>query len=156
MPPRADASNRQVTLSFYPQDVKALSTRLRELRQHGTPARAGLLLRALVHRTPEPELVAHAVLLARKFERDGWPSDRIAKRPAIDLSPDDLRKLDRVLVTLDRNGITEGRAFVIRALLHGSPRGSTLAHEVSLYHEEVPYLPRGLSKLRLVRLRRRR
>lgn len=148
------------SFSFYPADMTALNNRLAELKAAGVILRRARFIKALVHFTPEPEMLESAKRLAVAYaDKNGVrETANIAGRLEIDLLTDDVKKLDRVKETLARKKIfeTANRAFVVRAVLRWSPSGAALAPSVKKFLEEFPNKPRGLSKLRLAGKPKRR
>lgn len=148
------------SFAFYPAEMTALQHRLAELAAAGVLIRRARFLRALVHLTPEAELFACAQRLAEAYARKDGPreTDGIAGRPAVELLPADLAKLDRVKQRLAREKLfpTANRAFVLRALVRWCPGGLALAPAIRQFLADNPNKPRGLSKLRLARQAKRR
>lgn len=140
---------------LYPADVTALQNRLAELEKAGVVLRRARFIKALVHATPEREMLECSTRLAAAYaENQGArETDNVAARPEIELLTEDVKKLDRVKAELARKKIfeTATRAFVVRAVLRWSPSGAALAPSVKKFIEEFPNKPRGLSKLRLAR-----
>jgi hypothetical protein len=135
----------KVSFTFYPADVRALNACVAGLRRAGLPVRGGTVLRALIHLTSATEMFAHAVLLAKAYEkRDGSrESDYVAGHPTVDLPPDLVKKLDAVVTELAEKMIPANRAFVVRALLRAAPNAQTLAPAVKKYITASPPRPRG-------------
>jgi hypothetical protein len=140
-----NAAPIKVSFTFYPADVRALNTCMVGLRKEGLPARGGTVLRALIHLTSATEMFAHAVLLAKAYEkRDGSrETDYVAGHPTVDLPPDLVKKLDDVVTELADKMISANRAFVVRALLRAAPDAQTLAPAVRKYLAAFPPRPRG-------------
>src|SRR2546430_171287 len=113
----------KVSFSFYPADVRALNARKAGLLKAGLPVRGGTVLRALIHLTPPADMFAHAVLMARAYEKKegSREEDYIADHPTVDLPRDLVRKLDDVVAELAEKGIMGTRAFVVRAILRAAP-----------------------------------
>ena len=107
----------KVSFTFYPADVRALNACMVGLRRAGRPVRGGMVLRALIHLTSATELFAHAVLLAKTYDRKDGPreADYVAAHPTVDLPPDLVKKLDDVVTELADKMIPANRAFVVRA-----------------------------------------
>ena len=103
------------------------------------------MLRALIHLTSATEMFAHAVLLAKTYERKGGPreADYVAGHPTVDLPPDLVKKLDGVVTELAAKEIPANRAFVVRAVLRAAPETETLAPAVRKYLKAFPPRPRG-------------
>jgi hypothetical protein len=135
----------KVSFTFYPADVQALNRCLVGLRRAGLPVRGGTVLRALIHLTSLPEMFAHAVLLAKSYEKRGGPreADYVAGHPTVDLPPDLIKKLDDVVTELAAKMIPANRAFVVRALLRAAPGAAILAPAVKKYLADFPPRPRG-------------
>ncbi len=135
----------KVSFTFYPADVEALNTCMVGLRRAGLPVRGGTVLRALIHLTTSTEMFAHAVLLAKSYEKKDGPreSDYVAGHPTVDLPPDLVKKLDDIVTELAAKMIAANRAFVVRALLRAAPEASTLAPAVRKYLASFPPRPRG-------------
>jgi hypothetical protein len=140
----------KVSFTFYPADVSALNTCMVGLRRVGLPVRGGTVLRALIHLTSATEMFAHAVLLAKSYEKKGGPreSDYVAGHPTVDLPPTLVKKLDDVVTELAAKLIPANRAFVVRALLRAAPEASTLAPAVKKYLAAFPARPRGWAALK--------
>jgi hypothetical protein len=140
----------KVSFTFYPADVQALNTCMVGLRRAGLPVRGGTVLRALIHLTSATELFAHAVLLAKAYEKKDGPreSDNVAGHPTVDLPPDLVKKLDDVVTELAAKMITANRAFVVRALLRATPDAVTLTPAVKKYLAAFPPRPRGWAALK--------
>jgi hypothetical protein len=140
-----DPAPIKVSFTFYPADVQALNTCMVGLRQRGLPVRGGTVLRALIHLTSATEMFAHAVLLAKTYERKGGPreADCVAGHPTVDLSPDLVKKLDGVVTELAEKLILANRAFVVRALLRAAPDAKALAPAIRKYLAAFPPRPRG-------------
>ena len=135
----------KVSFTFYPADVQALNRCLVGLRRAGLPVRGGTVLRALIHLTSATEMFAHAVLLAKTYDRKDGPreADYVAAHPTVDLPPDLVKKLDDVVTELADKMIPANRAFVMRALLRAAPDAQTLAPAVRKYLAAFPPRPRG-------------
>jgi hypothetical protein len=135
----------KVSFTFYPADVEALNRCTVGLRRAGLPVRGGTVLRALIHLSSATELFAHAVLLAKAYERKGGPreTDNVAGHPTVDLPPDLVKKLDDVVIELATKRIPANRAFVVRAVLRATPDATTLAPAVRKYLAAFPPRPRG-------------
>ena len=135
----------KVSFTFYPADVRALNACVVGLRRAGLPVRGGTVLRALIHFTSPTEMFAHAVLLAKAYEKRGGPreADYVAGHPTVDLPPDLVGKLDGVVTELAAKEIPANRAFVVRALLRAAPDAATLAPAVKKYIKAFPPRPRG-------------
>ena len=135
----------KVSFTFYPADVEALNTCMVGLRRAGLPVRGGTVLRALIHLTSAPEMFAHAVLLAKSYEKKDGPreSDYVAGHPTVDLPPDLVKKLDDVVTELAAKMIPANRAFVVRAPLRAAPEASALAPAVRKFLATFPPRPRG-------------
>ncbi len=142
---KTDPASIKVSFTFYPADVQALNTCMVGLRRAGLPVRGGTVLRALIHLTSATELFAHAVLLAKAYERKGGPreADYVAGHPTVDLPPDLVKKLDDVVTELAEKLIPANRAFVVRALLRTAPDAKTLAPAIKKYLATFPPRPRG-------------
>ena len=142
---KTDPASIKVSFTFYPADVQALNTCMVGLRRAGLPVRGGTVLRALIHLTSATELFAHAVLLAKAYERKGGPreADYVAGHPTVDLPPDLVKKLDGVVTELAAKEIPANRAFVVRAVLRAAPETETLAPAVRKYLKVFPPRPRG-------------
>ena len=140
-----DATPIKVSFTFYPADVQALNRCVVGLRRAGLPVRGGTVLRALIHLTSATEMFAHAVLLAKTYERKGGPreADYVAGHPTVDLPPDLVKKLDDVVTELAEKLIPANRAFVVRALLRTAPDAKTLAPAIKKYLATFPPRPRG-------------
>ena len=135
----------KVSFTFYPADVRALNACVVSLRRAGLPVRGGTVLRALIHLTSATEMFAHAVLLAKAYEkRDGSrETDYVAGHPTVDLPPDLVKKLDGVVTELAAKEIPANRAFVVRAVLRAAPETETLVPAVRKYLKVFPPRPRG-------------
>jgi len=135
----------KVSFTLYPADTRALNTWVTELRRAGLPVRGATVLRALIHFTSDTEMFAHAVLLAKTYERKDGPreSDYVAGHPTVDLPPDLVKKLDGVVTELAAKEIPANRAFVVRAVLRAAPDAETLAPAVTKYLKAFPPRPRG-------------
>ncbi len=135
----------KVSFTFYPADVQALNRCMVSLRRAGLPVRGGTVLRAFIHLTSATELFAHAVLLAKTYDRKDGPreADYVAAHPTVDLPPDLVKKLDDVVTELADKMIPANRAFVVRALLRAAPDAQTLAPAVRKYLAAFPPRPRG-------------
>ena len=140
-----DAAPIKVSFTFYPADVEALNECMVGLRRASLPVRGGTVLRALIYLTSSTEMFAHAVLLAKAYEKRGGPreADYVAGHPTVDLPPDLVRKLDSVVTELAAKEIPANRAFVVRALLRVAPDAATLAPAVKKYLKAFPPRPRG-------------
>jgi hypothetical protein len=140
-----DPAPIKVSFTFYPADVRALNRCMVGLRRAGLPVRGGTVLRALIHLTSSTEMFAHAVLLAKTFERKQGPreSDHVAGHPTVDLPASLVKKLDDVVTELAAKMISANRAFVVRALLRAAPDNQTLAPAVRKYLADFPPRPRG-------------
>ena len=145
-----DPTPIKVSFTFYPADVQALNRCLVGLRRTGLPVRGGTVLRALIHLTSATELFAHAVLLAKAYEKKGGPreTDYVAGHPTVDLPPDLVKKLDGVVTELAAKEIPANRAFVVRALLRAAPTAQSLAPAVRKYLAAFPSRPRGWAALK--------
>jgi hypothetical protein len=149
-----EAKPIKVSFSFYPADVSVLADRVSELKKAGVKVRGATVLRALVHLTTPPEMIAHAVQLAGDYalgEATG-EDEMISGHPTVDFPKEDVKKLDDVVAHLARSRIVATRAFVVRAILRAAPNGKTLAPAVGKFLEDFPNKPRGLSKIRLARI----
>ena len=142
---KTDPASIKVSFTFYPADVQALNTCMIGLRRAGLPVRGGTVLRALIHLTSATELFAHAVLLAKAYERKGGPreADYVAGHPTVGLPPHLVKKLDGVVTELAEKLIPANRAFVVRALLRTAPDAKTLAPAIKKYLATFPPRPRG-------------
>jgi len=132
---------------FHPADLTALGNRLSELDAAGVSVRRGQLLRALVHVTPEEEMIIRVRQLLELSSSD----ETVAGRPGFDLFEEHVCKLDRVKSRLLKLGLQAGaaRSVIVRALVRFAPAGAALAPQVRNFLQEFPARPRGLSKLRL-------
>ena len=141
----------KVSFTFYPADVQALNRCMVSLRRAGLPVRGGTVLRALIHLTSATELFAHAVLLAKAYERKGGPREAnyVAGHPTVGLPPHLVKKLDGVVTELADKMIPANRAFVMRALLRAAPDAQTLAPAVRKYLAAFPPRPRGWAALKV-------
>jgi hypothetical protein len=146
----ADQAPIKVSFTFYPPDVRALNTCTVALRRAGLPVRGGTVLRALIHLTSATELFAHAVLLAKAYERKDGPreADYVAGHPTVDLPSDLVKKLDGVVTELADKETPANRAFVVRALLRAAPDATTLTPAVRKYLAAFPPRPRGWAALK--------
>jgi len=135
----------KISFTFYPADVRALNACMVGLRRAGLPVRGGTVLRALIHLTSATEMFAHAVLIAKTYDRKDGPreADYVAGHPTVDLPPDLVKKLDDVVTELADKMISANRAFVVRALLRAAPDAATLAPAVRKYLKAFPPRPRG-------------
>lgn len=144
---------------LYPADVTALQNRLAELESAGVVLRRARFIKALVHTTPEREMLDCAKRLAAAYqEKEGArEEDNVAARPEVELLAADVKKIDRVKAELRRQQIfaSPNRAFILRAVLRWSPGGAALAPAMAKFMEEFPNKPRGLSKLRLAQKAKR-
>ena len=140
-----DETPVKVSFTFYPADVAALNRCVVDLRHAGLSVRGGTVVRALIHLTSSTELFAHAVLLAKAYERKDGPreSDYVAGHPTVDLPPDLVKKLDSAVTELAAKEIPANRAFVVRALLRAAPEAGNLAPAVRKYLAAFPPRPRG-------------
>jgi hypothetical protein len=145
-----DQAPMKVSFTFYPADVQALNRCMGDLRRAGLPVRGGTVLRALIHLTSSTELFAHAVLLAKAYDRKDGPreADYVAGHPTVDLPPDLVKKLDDVVTELADKMIPANRAFIVRALLRAAPDAATLAPAVRKYLAAFPPRPRGWAALK--------
>jgi hypothetical protein len=135
----------KVSFSFYPADVRALNACVAGLCRAGLPVRGGTVVRALLHFASVNEMFAHAVLLAKAYEKNAGPreTDYVAGHPTVDLPPDLVKKLDGVVTELAAKEIPANRAFVVRAMLRAAPETETLAPAVRKYLKVFPPRPRG-------------
>ena len=142
---RAQRTPVKVSFTFYPADVQALDACVVGLRNSDLAVRGGTVLRALIHLTSSTEMFAHAVLLAKGYEKKTGPreSDYVAGHPTVDLPPELVKKLDDVVTELAVKEIPANRAFVVRALLRAAPEAATLAPGVKKYLKTFPPRPRG-------------
>jgi hypothetical protein len=140
-----DQTPVKVSFTFYPADVTALNRCVVGLRKAGLLVRGGTVVRALIYLTSSTELFAHAVLLAKAYERRNGPreSDYVAGHPTVDLPSALVKKLDSVVTELAAKEIPANRAFVVRALLRAAPEAETLAPAVRKYLKACPPQPRG-------------
>jgi len=140
-----DQAPVKVSFTFYPADAVALNRCMVGLRRAGLPVRGGTVLRALIHLTSAEEMFAHAVLLAKAYEKQGGPreADYVAGHPTVDLPPDLVKKLDGVVTELAAKEIPANRAFVVRALLRAAPEAAELAPAIKRYLADFPPRPRG-------------
>ena len=145
-----DPAPIKVSFTFYPADVRTLNACMVGLRRAGLPVRGGTVLRALIHLTSATELFAHAVLLAKSYEKRDGPreADYVAGHPTVDLPPDLVKKLDGVVTELADKEIPANRAFVVRALLRAAPDAETLAPAIRKYLAAFPPRPRGWAALK--------
>ncbi len=145
-----DPAPIKVSFTFYPADVQALNTCMIGLRRAGLPVRGGTVLRALIHLTSATEMFAHAVLLAKAYEKQDGPreTDYVAGHPTVDLPRELVKKLDDVVTELAEKMIPANRAFVVRALLRTAPDAPTLAPAVKKYLADFPSRPRGWAALK--------
>ena len=140
-----DTAFVKVSFTFYPADVRALDACVVGLRKSGLPVRGGTVVRALVHLASAEEMFAHAVLLAKAYQKRGGPreADYVAGHPTVDLPRDLVKKLDNVVIELAAKDIPANRAFVMRALLRAAPDAAELAPVVKKYLADFPPRPRG-------------
>jgi|GEM_PF-601194 hypothetical protein len=145
-----DPAPIKVSFTLYPADVQALNRCMVGLRRAGLPVRGGTVLRALIHLASSTELFAHAVLLAKAYEKKDGPreTDYVAGHPTVDLPPDLVKKLDDVVTELAEKMIPANRAFIVRALLRAAPDAATLAPAVKKYLATYPPRPRGWAALK--------
>ena len=139
-----------MSFTFYPADVRALNVCVVGLREAGVPVRGGTVLRALIHLASAEEMFAHAVLLAKAYEKQDGPreTDYVAGHPTVDLPRELVKKLDDVVTELAEKMIPANRAFVVRALLRAAPDAATLAPAVKKYLATYPPRPRGWAALK--------
>ena len=148
----------KVSFSFYPTDTATLAKRVAELKKAGVKVRSATVLRALIHITEPPEMVALVVRLASESALDAVMEkpENVSDHPTVDLPKGAVVKLDAVIAQLARAKIVATRAYVVRAILRAAPSGRTLAPAVAKFLTDFPNKPRGLSKIRLERIARRR
>jgi len=81
------------------------------LRKAGLPVRGGTALRALIQLTSSTEMFAHAVLLAKAYDRKGGSreTDYVAGHPTVDLPRELVKKLDDVVTDLAEKMISANR-----------------------------------------------
>ena len=141
----SDQATIKVSFSFYPADVRALNACVAGLCRAGLPVRGGTVVRALLHFTSVNEMFAHAVLLAKAYEKNAGPreTDYVAGHPTVDLPPHLVKKLDGVVTELAEKLIPANRAFVVRALLRTAPDAKNLAPAIKKYLAAFPPRPRG-------------
>jgi hypothetical protein len=140
-----DRAPVKVSFSLYPTDAQALNACMIGLRKAGLSVRGGTVLRALIQLTSSTEMFAHAVLLAKAYDRKRGSReiDYVAGHPTVDLPRELVKKLDDVVTELAEKTISANRAFVLRALLRATPDLHTLVPAVRKYLAEFPPRPRG-------------
>ena len=148
----------KVSFSFYPTDTAILAKRVAELKKAGVMVRSATVLRALIHITEPAEMVALVVRMASESALGAAKAtpETVNDHPTVDLSKGDVEKLDAVIAKLARAKIVATRSYVVRAILRAAPAGTTLAPAVKKFLQDFPNKPRGLSKIRLARIARRK
>lgn len=139
------AELRQVSFSFYPQDVQQVNDLVVSLRDAGLPVRRAKVLRALIHSASLKQLVAYASRLADEQAQRAGPreTDNICDHPAVDLPPADIDKLNDAVTELTRKNVPATQAFVVRAALRAMPDEVDFTTLVKKFAEKFPDRPRG-------------
>jgi hypothetical protein len=146
-----DAETVRMSFSFSAEDDAAFRRLLVSLRKEKAVSRPATVLRALIYMTSESDLIARSVRLTATLALSATGEPEIASRPSINTPQDQARKLDDVVLQLSRANITATRTFVVRAMIREAPTGKPLADLVTRFLEEVPFKPRGMSKIRQTR-----
>ncbi len=99
---RLDAEQR-ISFSFYSADLEALTKLRVGLRRAGVGLPRTTVMRALIHLTPEVELLAHAVLFYQQAaaKAAGWGTERVEEVTSITLPKSLVDKLDNVVDEMD-------------------------------------------------------
>lgn len=145
----------QVSFSFTQKDADAADSLLKGIKAAGLNARLPAVLRALITLTPEKEMFAYAVAVARA-ELDAPSTDlSIVERPQVNVPVASLDRLDRVVIKLAGARIIANRSYVLRALVRATKPDDRFIAAFAQYLKDNPYKARGLSKLRLDATRKR-
>lgn len=129
---------RRTSFMFYGETKQALAALEKDLKKAGLEADWTDIVRALVHGTPENEILGHGIL-RDAFERSpagvGLTDSHVVP---FRMNPDHFEKLERVVQRGKRIdlGLTVGT--LIRALAASKPPVQTLTAQVRELYEEFP------------------
>ena len=146
MKPRAKPSSDgkktgdRYSFSFYPAELKAMSTAITELGRRGISVDRTKLVRCLLHTTPEQDMLAVAVKQRAEDVIKSGPreTENVAERFTIERLGDDVRKVERVVSKMNAKGIKMNDSYVLRSLLRQMPPIEALTPVVKKYLEEFP------------------
>ncbi len=129
---------RRTSFMFYGETKRALAALEKELKKAGLDADWTDIIRALVHGTPENEILGHAIL-RDAFERSpagvGLEDSHVVP---FRMNPEHYEKLERVVNRGKRIDIGLTIGTLIRALAASKPPAAQLAALVRALNDEFP------------------
>lgn len=130
---------RRTSISFYLETQKQLTSLESALKRHGCAVDRTDIIRALVHCTPENEIMARGVL-RDAFERSpaGKALGDVVEFAPLRMDPDDFAKLERCVARLKAAEIVLSLAVLVRGLIAAAPPPEALAKLIARTKEELP------------------
>lgn len=136
MPP---VPRRRTSISFYVETQQQLTALESSLKEQGCLVDRTDIIRALVHCTPEPEIMARGILRdAHERSPAGRALGDVVEFAPLRMDPDDFEKLERCLTRLKAAKIVLSLAVLIRALVADAPPADELTKLVQRTQEELP------------------
>lgn len=133
-------AEEKFSFSFYRAEQERLDEYIKVMGGYGIKLDRTKIVRALVHSTPEIDLVAHAVLQYRADAAKDGPreSDYIAERFTVVLPVAEMAKLRRVVSELETKGVKMNLSYVLRSLLRAVKPTAALVPVFKKYLAEFP------------------
>lgn len=130
---------RRTSISLYTENQQKLQALEAGLKRHGLVVDRTDIIRALVHGTPENEIMALG-LLRDNFERGpgGAALGGVVEFAPIRMNPDDFAKLERVAERLRKAEIKASLGVLVRGLIMSPPPWEALARLVQTTREDLP------------------
>jgi hypothetical protein len=135
----SSVTRRRTSISFYLETQKQLAALESALQRQGSKVDRTDIIRALVHCTPEPEIMARGIL-RDTFERSpaGKALGDVVEFAPLRMDPDDFAKLERCLTRLKAADVTLSLAVLVRALIADAPAPEAMAKMNRRTKEELP------------------
>ncbi len=130
---------RRTSFSLYAETQQKLSQLESGLKRHGLAVDRTDIIRALVHATPESEIMALGIL-RDTYERgpEGQSLGGVAEFAPVRMHPDDFAKLERAAERLLKAGIKASLGVLVRALIMAAPPLEKLAVMVQTLQADIP------------------
>ncbi len=130
---------RRTSFTLYDETRRTLTAMEHALKKRGLDVDRTDLIRALVHCTPEKEILARGILRDQAERTPEAKAMGLAVEFApIRMNPDDYAKLERVAAQLKKMSIKASVGVLVRGLVMSDPPIEQLLAQLREYAQELP------------------